>query len=107
MPTDRPGRSASGQTKLQAALDLRGLDQGDLARMTGLDRRAINKICTGKVAAPHLGIVTKISRALELPVADLFDLESAEAAFDRDVSVQREKAKARQPRTKRVTTRHG
>jgi putative transcriptional regulator len=52
----------------------RGLSQGDLGKLVGVSRQAINAVERGK-HDPSLMLAFKIANAFDLPVEQVFDAE--------------------------------
>lgn len=61
------------KTTLKVQRAMRNLTQADLAAMADVTRKSINAIETGKMV-PSTVLALKLSRALEVPVEDLFSL---------------------------------
>lgn len=61
------------KTTLKVQRALRGLTQADLAAMAGVTRKSINAIETGRMV-PSAILVLKLSRALAVPVEELFSI---------------------------------
>lgn len=55
---------------------MRDLTQADLAAMSGITRRSVNAIETGRMV-PSVARALKLARALGVGVDDLFSLKSA------------------------------
>lgn len=56
----------------------RGLSQGKLAELAGIDRTYVSRL-ERTVENPSIGILDKISLALDVPIADLFTPPDGEA----------------------------
>lgn len=62
--------------RLKEILDSKGLNQGDLGRMAGIEEGYISKIINGK-HKPSQKTVAKIAESLGIPLASLYDDEIA------------------------------
>ena len=52
--------------RIQNALDVRGMTQADLVRITGMSSAIISQIVSGKTPDPRFTTVVKIARALDV-----------------------------------------
>ena len=52
--------------RIQNALDVRGMTQADLVRITGMSSAIISQIVSGKTPDPRFMTVVKIARALDV-----------------------------------------
>lgn len=59
------------KTPLKEALDRKGLQQNQLATVTGLSPAAVSLMCLGK-SQPAVGVAIKVARAIGEPVETLF-----------------------------------
>jgi transcriptional regulator with XRE-family HTH domain len=57
----------------------RGISQGRLAEIAGIDRTYVSRL-ERKIENPSIGILDKISLALDVPIADLFVPPDEDAA---------------------------
>lgn len=52
--------------RIQNALDVRGMTQADLVRITGMSSAIISQIVSGRTPDPRFMTVVKIARALDV-----------------------------------------
>lgn len=52
--------------RIQNALDVRGMTQADLVKITGMSSAIISQIVSGKTPDPRFMTVVKIARALDV-----------------------------------------
>ena len=61
-------RKSSLSERINFAMEKQGLQQADLARMTGLSTAVISQIVSGKTENPTFSKVVLIARALNVPI---------------------------------------
>ncbi len=61
--------------RIQALLEIKGISQADLGRMTGLDKAHISKIINHKTKCVSLPIAYRIAIALDEPIENVFILK--------------------------------
>lgn len=63
------------KTTMKVQRAMRNLTQADLADMSGITRKSINAIETGNMV-PSIILALKLARCLQVPVEQLFSLET-------------------------------
>ncbi len=63
------------QPRLRTWRMLRNLSQQELSRLSGVSQATISLIETGKKRDPRIGTLLPLSRVLDVPVDDLFEVE--------------------------------
>lgn len=61
--------------KLRHIMEMNGLYQSELAKLSNVNRASINNICCGRSCAPETA--RKIARALRVPLEDLVEEDDA------------------------------
>ena len=59
--------------RIRAAREATGRTQEDVARASGLTLKAYGQIERGAIQDPHISSLTKIGRALDVPISELLD----------------------------------
>lgn len=61
---------------LRAVITVRGMEQKDLAKQSGISRATINAICNGKSCSPDTA--RKIAEALDVDLQDICEREEGD-----------------------------
>ncbi len=78
----------------------RGLTLAELARMSDCSRNALHRLEQGDVEVPRFSTITRLARALEIPVRSLVDADEPEAQADSRESVPEPSDSAREQSTR-------
>ena len=67
------------KTPLQKVLEKRGMSQGELARLAGIEKSHVSKLVRGVVRSPRFKTCEDIAGALGVPVEEIFSLRTEAA----------------------------